>query len=109
MKKIIILIGLVIFTLSISANGENDGKTKKASTELKGQVIDSKSGEALVGVAVKFNNDTYYTDFEGEFKIENIVPGQYTLETSYVAYQNKQINVSFTENNESLQILLTEN
>lgn len=109
MKKIVLLLSFVSITLGLIANDEDNKKREKASLELKGQVLDSKSGEALVGVAVKLNGNTYFTNFNGEFSIQNVIPGQYTIVTSYVAYKNEKIKLSLEDNLENMKILLVEN
>ena len=72
-------------------------------TSLAGVVLDNETGEALVGVAIRFegSNETVYTDFDGNFKIENVVPGKYNILSNYISYTDnklKEVNVSGKNN-----------
>ena len=72
-------------------------------TSLSGIVLDNETGEALVGVAIRFegSKETVYTDFDGNFKIDNVVPGTYNVLSSYISYTDnklKQVNVSGKNN-----------
>ena len=91
-NQILILVGLVSSLNTVMAvENENSSSADKAMTRtVKGHVTDRISGEALTGVAVKINNsnETVYTDFEGNFEIENVVPGQYELSVSFISYKN---------------------
>lgn len=72
----------------------NDEETKDNSNiTLSGQVIDSQSQEALSGAAVKLDglNHTVYTDFDGYFIFENLIPGKYDITITYPAYKDKKI------------------
>lgn len=64
---------------------------------LKGKVVDAKSGEplAFANVVILLNgNQVAYatTDFDGKYTIKPVPPGSYTIQSSYIGYQNKQIN-----------------
>ncbi|PKQ62359.1 hypothetical protein BZG01_17565 [Labilibaculum manganireducens] len=72
-------------------------------TSLTGVVLDNETGEALTGVAIRFegSNETVYTDFDGNFKIANIVPGNYNILSSYISYSDnklKDVNVNGVNN-----------
>lgn len=56
-----------------------------------GVVSDATSGETLVGVNVFLQGTALgtATDIEGKFVIENISPGEYNLEVSYIGYEKK--------------------
>lgn len=74
-----------------------------ATTSLSGVVLDNETGEALTGVAIRFegSNETVYTDFDGNFKIVNVVPGNYNILSSYISYNDnklKDVNVSGVNN-----------
>ena len=109
MKSIVILIAFVVASTTIFASGGNENpKTESSSTfELSGYIIDEISGEALVGVAVRIGSQTTYTDFEGQFKIENLSLAQVTLKTSYVAYEDKEMEIN-PDSKSELRIALKE-
>lgn len=61
---------------------------------LKGVVKDSETGETLIGATVVIVG-TYKaasSDFNGEYKIENIKPGDYSIKFSYIGYAEKLYN-----------------
>lgn len=58
-----------------------------------GIVVDAQSGETLVGVNV-FIEGTLIgksTDLDGNYTIDNVEPGSYTLVASYISYNRKRI------------------
>lgn len=72
-------------------------------TSLSGVVLDNETGEALTGVAIRFegSNETVYTDFDGNFIIGNVVPGNYNILSSYISYNDnklKDVNVNGVNN-----------
>lgn len=98
MKNIVLTFAIVLFSLSLIAS--EGSENKMVSTTFAGTVIDNESGEALVGVAVKLNNQTVFTDFDGNFSFENVVPGTYEIETSYVSYQDNKMNIKIEQEQE---------
>lgn len=93
MKKLIIGLLSVMLAIAVTAN-EKEGKTavnadNTASVALSGTVLDSKSGELLVGVEVKIEGtDTKtYTDFDGNFSFDKVKPGEYKLVANYISYK----------------------
>ena len=61
---------------------------------LRGRVIDSRTGEPLVGVNVMVQG-TYHgssTDLEGYYSISGLTPGDYDLQVSYIGYKLVQKN-----------------
>lgn len=65
--------------------------------------MDNETGEALTGVAIRFegSEETVYTDFDGNFEIKNVVPGKYNVLSSYISYEDnklKDVNVSGVNN-----------
>ena len=57
-------------------------------TILTGKVVDAESGEALAGVEIKVvgTDIECFTDFEGNFELNGIVPGRYELIVHYISY-----------------------
>jgi hypothetical protein len=95
MKKIfsvIILAVAISFTSNVFANGDlPENSPSKAS--LSGKVIDNKTGESLVGVAVEVEGTDMkvYTDLDGNFTINSIDPGSYNLVLSLISYKNSLV------------------
>jgi outer membrane receptor protein involved in Fe transport len=80
LKQILMILLCIVFMAHVM-NAEGKGT-------IKGKVKDAKTGEGLPVVNVKVKG-TYYgavTDFDGNFTIPNMSPGNYTLEFSIVGY-----------------------
>ncbi|MGQ1911755.1 carboxypeptidase-like regulatory domain-containing protein [Marinifilum sp. RC60d5] len=78
-------------------------------TSLSGIVLDTETGEALAGVAIRFEGsaETVYTDFDGNFKISNVVPGNYNILSSYISYTNNKLkNVNVNGKNNVIRLVL---
>ena len=74
-----------LFIGIISIFGQESGN-------IAGKIIDAKSGEGLPGVNIILKG-TYYgaaTDINGNFKINSISTGNYTVEISYIGYKTIQ-------------------
>jgi hypothetical protein len=61
-----------------------------------GKVIDKITGESLAGalVEIKGTNIKVYTDLEGNYTINNIDPGMYSIEINYISYSSKTQNLT---------------
>lgn len=82
---------------------------KMTTTNLSGVVLDNETGEALVGVAIRLegSNQTVYTDFDGNFQIDNVVPGKYNVLSNYISYSdNKMKNVNVSGVNNVIRLVL---
>ncbi|UKT62389.1 TonB-dependent receptor [Pedobacter mucosus] len=64
------------------------------SGKISGTVSDKKTGETLIGVTVKIKGTTkgVSTDVDGKYLLQAMASGKYTLEFSYVGYQNKEVS-----------------
>ena len=58
-----------------------------------GTVTDAKLKEPLIGASVVIEGTTVgaITDIDGNFRIENVRPGTYTVTASYVSYQTQTV------------------
>ena len=84
MKKIILekskyLLSLC-FLLSVSLSAY--------SQSISGTVTDAETGDPLLGVTIvlKNTNKGVVTDFDGNYIINNVEPGDYTIDLSYIGY-----------------------
>jgi outer membrane receptor protein involved in Fe transport len=71
-----------------------------AAGKIRGQIIDDKTKEALVGASVVIVGTNYgaVTDVEGNFIILNVPPGTYSLRASFIGYQNTTLsNIKVSE------------
>jgi len=102
MKNIITSIFLVISMIAFAGN--NEAKKIKTTT-FSGKVIDK--SESLTGVKVVIDNKetVIYTDFDGNFSIDNIPVGVHKISFSMIAYQSKEIEVDLSKENQ-LEIIL---
>ncbi|MFA8433940.1 MAG: TonB-dependent receptor domain-containing protein [Marinifilaceae bacterium] len=69
---------------------------------LKGNVKDAKTGETLIGASVYLDGTTLgtTTDFDGNYQLDNIPVGTYTLKCSFISYEIAiQENVVVKEGN----------
>lgn len=78
MKKFFLFAGIIISAFAM-ANGSLNGK-----------VIDAKSGETLIGVTVAIENSTLgtTTDVDGNYILNDIAPGTYTIVFRYIGYES---------------------
>jgi len=95
MKKLIAIaiLGFILLTGNqVMATGDMPVNTS-AKSSISGKVVDIKTGEALVGVAVEVEgiNQKVYTDLDGNFTISNISPGSYNLVLSLISYKNSLV------------------
>ena len=72
------------------ADGDAD---KPLTVNISGTVTDAKTGETLVGVQVQLDgtNKKVYTDFDGNFTFDDILPGKYDITASYISYEKQKI------------------
>ena len=97
MRVIVLVIALFGLTTGFANNNNEEDKPKSFS--ISGKVVDNK--ESLTGVMVVLdgNERFVYTDFEGNFTLENVLPGEHTVSFSLIAYNNKEITFDPSSNN----------
>ncbi len=100
MRKLLLIVLSVLLLTPVFSTNLDEGV--KATTSITGKVIDKQTGEALTGVSVKLTglNLTVYSDFDGNFVVDNILPGKYELFVSMLTYEkmNKE-NFSVEQGN----------
>ena len=64
---------------------------------LRGNVADEKTGETIIGASVILDGTTIgtMTDFDGNFEIQNIPAGKYTVKCSFISYQSQAKEIEF--------------
>lgn len=70
---------------------------------INGSVLDNNNFEGLIGASIYIEEtgETIYTDFDGNFSLENIPAGDYTFKISMISYQEVVINnITISENME---------
>lgn len=120
MKKALLTLFIVsVFASAFAINNDNSankGKTTEttvsnpvASVSISGKVIDLNSGEVLAGVevAIEGSSKKVHTDFDGNFKIEDLQPGAYNVIASYISYNKSFIEkLEVGKSNQALNIKL---
>lgn len=74
-----------------------------------GTVKDRATGEYLVGAEVEIEgaNLKTYTDFDGNFSFENVVPGTYNILASYISYEKGKLkNMEINSRTDMLELEL---
>lgn len=101
MKKTLILLVFLFFQMNLIFAFDNNNST------ISGQIFDSADHSELIGVTVKLNDITVMTDLNGKFKINNLSPGKYMLEISYISFADQKVEISIKENkNKELKIFM---
>ncbi len=87
------LIVFLAFTLFTNPELETLHSKEVEKVQFSGTVIEDISGEPLPGasITVKEINQEIYTDFDGNFTIEDLAPGTYNLEVSFVSFEKKEL------------------
>lgn len=96
MKTIALVIALFSLT-TVFANNNNEEKLKSFS--IRGKVVDN--SESLTGVKILLDGKetVVYTDFDGNFTIENVLAGEHTISFSLITYNNKEISFDPSKEN----------
>ncbi|MGB8319795.1 MAG: TonB-dependent receptor, partial [Ignavibacteriaceae bacterium] len=86
-----------------------------ASSKIRGKVIDKSTGEPLPGANVYLENTNLgsATTIDGTYSINNVPPGNYTLQVKYLGYKPEKFDIKVTDNatleqNVSLEYMVLE-
>lgn len=81
MKFLSLLIMIMFLTIHSNVSAQNSGS-------IYGKIVDSATGEDLIGANILMEGTTIgaASDIEGNFKINNILPGTYSLIASMIGY-----------------------
>lgn len=98
MKKILLIFVSISLIAAANLYAEGEGKDSKnavMTTTVEGTILDNETGEGLVGVEVKLEGTqkSTYTDFDGNFSFNSVLPGEYALKANYVSYKEKNLNL----------------
>ena len=76
---------------------------------IRGKVVDQNTQEPLIGVLIEAYADSVksgaITNSEGEFRLESMPVGRYTLNFSYLGYENAGVSRGSTRNYNLLRIM----
>lgn len=89
----LMVVGLFLSGVADEKKNNADEPAKISTVSVWGTVTDFNTGETLVGVEVELvgTNQKVYTDFDGNFAFENIVPGEYNITANYISYEKQTI------------------
>jgi hypothetical protein len=112
MKKIFLTSAITFcFAIIFASNDNETGAVSPiAYQKIEGKIIDHATNEALAGVALKLqnSNEKVYTDLDGNFVIEGIMPDvSYNIDILYLSYQGITLeNLSTKDNALKLKVEL---
>lgn len=110
MKKVFpFLLFCLITATSFAGDSEKKSKSERSICSYTGVVLDAENAEALTGATIKVVelDREVFADFDGNFTLENIPEGTYTLEISFVSYDTKIIEgFEITPDKKSKRFLL---
>ncbi|NQX96630.1 MAG: carboxypeptidase-like regulatory domain-containing protein [Flavobacteriales bacterium] len=96
MRTIALVIALFSLTTVFAANNNED---KLKSFSISGKVVDN--NESLTGVKILLDGKetVIYTDFDGNFTLENVLAGEHTISFSLITYNNKEVTFNPSKEN----------
>lgn len=96
MRTIALVIALFSLTTVFAANNNED---KLKSFSISGKVVDN--NESLTGVKILLDGKetVIYTDFDGNFTLENLLAGEHTISFSLITYNNKEVTFNPSKEN----------
>jgi TonB-dependent receptor len=76
-----------------------DTKILLASSSISGSVKDAGTGEPLFGASIVLVGTSIgaATDMDGEYKLQNVKPGNYVIHVSYIGYQAQDYEVTIKD------------
>jgi hypothetical protein len=113
MKRLVLSVLFLAFLGFAFADSEGvkDTKTTTASAKtvsISGTVMDMNTGEALTGVEISVDgtNVKVYSDFDGNFTIDQLSPGEYDIVASYISYKKSLVEDFKADGSSSVKIKL---
>tara|TARA_B100000809_G_scaffold260973_1_gene308910 strand:- start:6471 stop:6788 length:318 start_codon:yes stop_codon:yes gene_type:complete len=102
MRTVALVIALFSLTTVFAGNKNGD---KLKSFSISGKVVDN--NESLTGVKILLDGKetVVYTDFDGNFSIDNVLAGEHTISFSLITYNNKEVTFNPAKEN-SLEVEL---
>ncbi|MDT8393870.1 MAG: carboxypeptidase-like regulatory domain-containing protein [Bacteroidales bacterium] len=96
MKKIFVLVIAIMIGINFSfAENDKTAESSAPTTSLSGKVIDNLTGETLAGVMVKLSGTDHYvfSDFDGNFRFDDLKPLKYEITLSLISYEKAETEV----------------
>jgi hypothetical protein len=107
-KTILSLLLIAVFGFSYAGNDKTTETPAPATITVSGNVVDMVTGEALTGVEimVEGTETKVYTDFDGNFSISDIKPGEYNLVASFISYKKSLVEDFNADGSKTVDIKL---
>lgn len=107
-RTILSLILIAIISFSFAGNDETKETPEPATITVSGNVVDMVTGEALTGVEIKIEGieSKVYTDFDGNFSIPDVMPGEYNIVASFISYKKSFVEDFKADGNKNIDIQL---
>lgn len=107
-RTILSLLLIAVIGFSFAGNDKTKETPAPATITVSGNVVDMVTGEALTGVEimVEGTENTVYTDFDGNFSISNIKPGEYNIVASFISYKKSLVEDFNADGSKSVEIKL---
>lgn len=109
MKRTFLSLLLIAFIGFVFAGNDKSKETPAPATiTVTGNVVDMVTGEALTGVEiiVEGTETKVYSDFDGNFTISNVKPGEYNIVASFISYKKSLVEDYKADGNKSIDIQL---
>jgi len=109
MKKITIIILSFILLVGInSAFADNTGDGTPKTVSLSGKVIDKSNQETLAGALIRIEGTDLetYTDFDGNFTINGLLPDTYKVKCSMISYSDIEEEIEIDQKSSNIEIKL---
>jgi hypothetical protein len=103
--KLIIILAFLMLTNPELENLD----TSSDKIQFNGTVIEEITGEPIPGatIVIRETSQEIFTDFDGNFTIENLTPGTYNLEVSFISFEKEELkDVQIDRENSSMLIRL---
>jgi hypothetical protein len=104
----LLLIALIGFSFAGNDKTKETPTAAPATITVTGNVVDMVTGEALTGVEilVEGTNTKVYSDFDGNFTISNVKPGEYNIVASFISYKKSLVEDFKADGSKSIDIKL---
>ncbi len=109
MNKIIVLLVSLAFTAySSDIFAGNDSGNAPKTVSVTGTVIDKTNQEAIAGVLVKIEGTELeaYTDLDGKFSFNGLIPDTYKIKCSMISYTETEEEIELEKSTKKLEIQL---
>ncbi|HHU41058.1 MAG TPA: carboxypeptidase-like regulatory domain-containing protein [Fermentimonas caenicola] len=110
MKSILVIAASLLISVTAFAETDkiNNKKGKETETvafienvnalQLTGSVVDEKNKETLAGATILVDGKKYYSDLDGNFSINDVIPGKYQMVVELISYEPVSLEIDLNKN-----------